>query len=180
MKSTEAHTASSKSADISDREVIDAVNQQIYVDVSQITLTPKVTDEATRNGGSCGSCGANGKNVFKANHCGTFGPYGYGPSEVDCDAGLWFSLQRTSSKPYRQTYARMASCGTPGAVNHFRKTLIHGYINVFSSNQNFNTISSWASWKKGVRWKRRAFFKRNTNSGGIRAWTKYYKNTAAP
>lgn len=130
--------------------------------------------DLTQSKASGGSCGVDGMNYFTSNHCGTMGPGGYGVTETDCDAGLSSWIQRTSSATMRHTYTRMASCSTSAVVKH-SYAVIGGWHQQFSAEQGSNTVSSWASWKDGVARDRRARFERIGDSGGVRGWTRYFK-----
>ena len=130
--------------------------------------------ELTQQKAGGGSCGADGMNFFTDNHCGTMGPGGYGVTETDCDAGLSSWIQRTSSATMRHTYTRMASCSTSAVVKH-SYAVIGGWHQQFSAEQGSNTVSSWASWKDGIARDRRARFERIGDSGGVRGWTRYFK-----
>lgn len=144
-------------------------SHEIFVETSEITAQPIVKLAATG-----GSCGPDGVAYFTENHCDTMGPGGYGTSQTHCDAGLYSWIQRTSSKTMRHTYTRMATCGATGRLRHSRNT-IDGFKTVLDYYQQPTFVSEWYSIKSGFAWKRRAKFDRTSNSGGVRGWTRFFK-----
>ena len=143
-------TDADRAAWMGERPIANADAPVIPVDVADLGWQP------IANAAGQGSCNPDtGAAYFEDNHCGQWGPYGYGVNAEHCDNGKAFNYWQRTEGNMRHTYTRTAACDGSGRIRHSR--YYNGWDTIVDEIIEPNTVATYWSYKKsGVKHDRRA------------------------
>ena len=144
-------TDEERAAWMSQRQIANAEAPILRLDVADLGWQPIAN--ATPGLGSCNP--DTGAAFFEDNHCGQWGPYGYGVHVDRCDDGKAFNYWQRTEDNMRHQYTRTAACDGTGRIRHSR--YYNGWDTIIDETIEPNTVAVYYSYKKsGVKHDRRA------------------------